>query len=351
MKLRLAVCAGALVVCSQNATRAEETTDSQKPLAPKAVWVTSVAQLGSGEEVKGGDGFVAATASGLLLRPSQVVSFSADSPSETSPLYEHPAAVWCVDVSSDSNTVASVDYRGNLVVYDMETGTPVLHQKACERWCQAMMFSPDDSVIIAGNEAGKILVWNVAEAKVTAEATIGEQSITDIAMSPDQTMVAAADAAGHVNLFAWPSLESKGKIKCGEEAAWSVAFDPEGKYVYVGSGDRQLYQAEPTDGAAPIVFGKGDDWLTNLSVSEEGLIVAGQPNGKLHFFSVSNTNTSPVSSLSAPSGVWAVRWNGANRLLVGTRKDGVKVVSQSWNWAPSSSSTSASTSSPGHSDE
>lgn len=341
MKLRLAICAGAMLVCFHTATRAEESGDAQTPPSSEATWVTSVAPLGSGEA---GDNFVAATASGLLLRPSQVVSFSASSPGETTPLYEHPAAVWCVDVSSDFKTVASVDYRGNLVVYDVETGTPALHEKACERWCQAMLFSPDDSAIIAGNEAGKILVWNVADAKVASEATIGEQSITDIAMSPDQAMIAVTDAAGHVNLFAWPSLESKGKIKCGEEAAWSVAFDPEGKHVYVGSGDRQLYQAESTDGAAPVVFGKGDDWLTNLSVSEAGLIVAGQPNGKLHFFSVSNTNTSPVSSLAAPSGVWAVRWDSANRLLVGTRKDGIKVVSQSWNWAPSSSS-------PGHSDE
>ncbi|TWT52427.1 WD domain, G-beta repeat [Rubripirellula amarantea] len=316
-----------LLGATSHVTLAEESSDPGS-VTQETVWVTSIAKLGDGDD------FVAATASGLLFHPSKVVKFSASDPSERMPLYEHPAAVWCVDGSADAKTVVSVDYRGNLIVYDVETATHRMHELAMERWCQAMMLSPDGSAVIAGNEAGKVMIWDLAEAKVKHEASIGEQSITDMVLSPDQTMLVVTDASGHAHVLSWPSLEPKAKIKFGEEAAWSVAFGRDGQHVYVGSGDRQLYQAELSDGAKPTVFGKGDDWLTNLAVSDSGAIVAGQPNGKVHFFSATSTDTSPASSLASPSGVWAVHWNGENELLVGTRKNGVMQIGQSWNWIP-----------------
>ena len=77
--------------------------DDRSSSQSDSVWVTSIAPRGNAGE------FVAATADGLLLREASVVTFSAANPAELTPLYSHPAAVWCVDATSDGNLVASVD--------------------------------------------------------------------------------------------------------------------------------------------------------------------------------------------------------------------------------------------------
>ena len=93
------------------------------------------------------------------------------------PIYSHPAAVWQVVSSRDASKIASVDYRGNLGIYHTgnqpiaSKGAPwkagadaklTVHEKAFERWCQAMIITPDDKFLVAGNEAGKLFVWDIA---------------------------------------------------------------------------------------------------------------------------------------------------------------------------------------------
>lgn len=287
----------------------------------KSTWVTSIAQVGTSAE------FVAATADGLLLREAAVVSFQAADPTELKPLYTHPAAVWCVDSTADGSKVASVDYRGNLVLYDVAQAKPSLHEKALERWCQAMQFAPDDKSIVAGNEAGKILIWDIATGKVTKTAELDGHAVTGIAISPDGSQLAASDGAGHVHLLKWPGLEAVGEIKTVDQPAWCVAFSNDGSKLFVGSADRNLYQCDAKADAKAESVAKGADWITELAVSTSGQIAAGEVGGRLHFPSLGGTD-----SMDATSGVWALCWNGDSQLFAGTRKDGILIAGQSWKW-------------------
>jgi len=175
----------------------------------QSTWVTDIAPLGSSGT------YVAATADGLLLREAAVCSFEATDPSAMSPIYSHPAAVWCVDALSDGSKVVSVDYRGNLIVFDTASGEPTTHEKAFERWCQAMLVTTDDKAVVAGNEAGKVMVFDLESGKVTSSAELDAHAVTGLALSPDGSQLAATDGAGHVHLLKWPGLEAAGKIRPG----------------------------------------------------------------------------------------------------------------------------------------
>lgn len=304
--------------------------DDKSPAESKSVWVTSIAQRGDSTA------FVAATADGLLLREASVVSFDASDPAKLTPLYSHAAAVWCVDATSDGGTVASVDYRGNLVLFDAKSGKPTTHEKAFERWCQAMMISADDKLVLAGNEAGKVMVWDIAAGKVTKSIELDGHAVTGLAVSPDQSMVAASDGAGHVHLLKWPELEAIAEIKVSEETAWCVAFANDGKHFFVGSSDRNLYRCEAKADAKPESVAKGTDWITQLAVSPGGQVAAAEVGGKLHFPSLGGTD-----SMDAKSGVWALSWDGDEQLFAGTRKDGIAIAGRSWKWAQSAAARKA----------
>lgn len=300
---------------------ADEATKSAESKSTESVWVTSIAPLGTSSQ------FVAATADGLLLREATVYSFDASNPNQRTAIYSHPAAVWCVDVTTDGSHVASVDYRGNLVVFGTKDAKATTHEKAFERWCQAMLISPDNKTILAGNEAGKVMIWDLEAKKVTQSAELEGHAVTGLAFSPDGTRVAASDGGGQVHLLKWPSLESEGKIKVSEETAWCVTFVEKGQKLLVGSSDRHVYKCDAKADAKPESVVKGTDWITQLAVSPGGQVAAAEVGGRLHFPSTGGTD-----SMEATSGVWSLCWNGDSQLFAGTRKDGIVMAGQSWKW-------------------
>ncbi len=292
----------------------------EKPSEEKSVWVTSIARIGDSDQ------FAAATANGLLLREAEVTTFNSSDPTALTTIYAHPAAVWCVAATSDGNTIASVDYRGNLITYDVKTQQPTTHEKAFERWCQAMIFAPDNAHIIAGNEAGKIIVWDLAAATAGKSVELDGHAVTGLAISPDGSQLAASDGGGHVHLFQWPSLEPAGKIEVSKETAWCVAFVDGGQKLVVGSSDRQLYRVDAKADAKAESVAKGSDWITQIAVSAGGHVAAAEVGGRVHFLFGGS------ESMDAESGVWSLCWNGEDQLLAGTRKHGIVTAGRSWKW-------------------
>lgn len=283
----------------------------------ESVWVTSIAPSEGG--------FVVGTATGLLLRPGAVSRVSGDNVSQLETLYEHPAAVWTVATTSDNKQVASSDYRGNLIVYDVSSKEAKTHDAAFERWCQSLRVSPDNQFLVAGNESGKVFQWSLAEAKVTKTVELGGASVTCLAFSPDGKQVAASDGSGKVHLLKWPELEQAGTITVSEETAWCVAYAADSKKIFVGSGDRKLYQVEAKPDAKAEAIATGTDWITRIAVSESGEIAASEIGGRIHFASGGS-----VTTIGADSGVWALCFAGPGKLLVGTRKNGILMAGQTW---------------------
>ena len=333
-------------------SNAQENETPVKGADDQTPWVTSISQLGESSSC------VASTGDGLLLREATVYKFEAAKPNEMTPIYSHPAAVWQVVSSRDASKIASVDYRGNLGIYDTgnqpiaskgspwQTGSDAkltIHEKAFERWCQALAIAPDDKFLIAGNEAGKLFVWDIAAGKVSKTAELDGHAVTGLAISPESSQLAVSDGAGHIHLFSWPQLEPQGKIKLSDETVWCVAYAAPGTLL-AGSSDRNLYQAEAKADSQVVSVGKGSDWITQIAVSSSGRVAVAEVGGKVHFPQTINATGNETAtkytlgkdSMKANSGVWAVQWNatpqGDEQVLVGTRKNGVLVAGRSWKW-------------------
>jgi WD40 repeat protein len=308
--------------------------ESQEPVQVETSnWITSIAQVGDR------DLFVAATANGLLMQPAGVESFSADSPEARTLLYSHPAAVWAVSSTPNGETIASVDYRGNLATYQVANQEFKIYENALERWCQTLITEPSNALVIAGNEAGKILVWDLAQSNVSASVELDGNAITGLVISPDHQQLAASDGSGQVHLLKWPSLEIIGKSKISESPAWSIAYVPAGNQLIVGCGDNKLYRVENQPDAKAEVIATGNDWFTKLAVSVTGTIAAGEVSGELLLLSDSNSPSAMQKTFTSKSGVWSLYWNGDQELLVGTRKHNISKLGRSWDWVPETQDT------------
>lgn len=280
-------------------------------------WITSLATA---------DGTVyAGCANGLLLRESNVVSFSATNVTKSEGVYTHPVSVWEVIVSPDGSTVASCDYKGNLAIYNVAEKKVELKEGLLERWTRAIAFAADGKHIVAGNEAGKLFVYSLEKGEVIKSVDTDGQQIYDVAMSPDGSSVAVSDGGGHVHLLKFPGLEAIKKVKCGDAPVWAVTYAADGKSVYAGGADRQLRQLNVEGEAEAKEVGKATDWITSLSRSNNGDIAVGTMNGTM--YTVSSTGFDEVGK--APSGLWSVAF-AENELLAATRKHMVARFIASW---------------------
>jgi WD40 repeat protein len=322
-----------VVILTAATTNADESTTAE-PSPNTDVWVTSIASAMIESEGAPKAMHFAGTASGLLLQVADVVRWEGDDFANRVPIMTHPAAVWCVQVSDDGKHVASTDYRGNLQLFDVATGKVTMHEAAFERWTQAMRFAPNSKAIIAGNEAGKLIVWE--DGKVSKSIDVDKNAITDIAFDGDGDQLALSDGAGTVHLYSWPGLEPAGKIKVSDSPAWCVRYTADSSAVLVGTGDRALYRSEAKDGSKPEMLLQGSDWITRLAISSTGAIAATEVSGKVFVLNSDKVGETKIEpSGTAPSGVWAVHWSSPSNLLVGTRKNGIMALTQSWSFATS----------------
>jgi len=308
---------------------AEEAAKTEAVAAPD-VWVTSLASATVTSDNGPKQVMYAGTASGLLLQPADIVRWEGDDFATRSTLMTHPVAVWCVQVSDDGKQVASTDYRGNLQTFDTADSKVTMHEGAFERWAQAMRFAPGGTTIVAGNEIGKLFVWQ--DGKVSKTIDVDKNAITDIAFNGAADRIAVSDGGGVVHLFSWPALEPGGKIKISDSPAWCVRFNADASALLVGSGDRKLYRVEAKDAATPEVLLQGTDWITRLAISASGSIAAGEVGGKVFVLASDKPTGTPTQPAGvSPSGIWAVHWASPSNLLLGTRKNGVLSLGQSWN--------------------
>lgn len=323
-------CVATLVLAlSVSLSFASDSDDSQAAAGDQG-WVTSISKAGN-------DSFVVGSATGLLLRPGTVSRVQSGDHGHSETLYEHPAAVWAVVATPDGKSIASADYRGNLITYDVAQSKATTHEAAFERWCQTMVLGPESKTLLAGNESGKLFHWSMAESKVAKAVELCESSITSIAVSPSGAQIAVADGDGNIHLMTYPGLESSGKISVGEGTAWCVTYAGGDTELVVGSADRHLYKVEAKPDAKPTAIAKGSDWITRLAVSESGEVAASEVSGKIHFASGGS-----VSTIGAESGVWALCFGGPGQLLVGTRKNGLVVAGQSWTFKPAATAAEES---------
>ncbi len=324
-------------------------TSESKPAVIEEFWVTSIAVANGSDEVSDEASaeqrrqrVFAATATGLLLRPADVVELFGGPEGEgviSRPLYSHPFAVWKVAVSDQGTKLASTDYRGNLQVHEISSRETSMHEAIFERWTQAMTFAPGGEVIVAGNEAGKLFAWD-GEGEPRA-IELDKQSLTDIAFTSDGKRLAVSDGGGQVHFLTWPGLETVGSVKLSDDPIWCVAFASDGTGLFAGCGDRKLYRislpsnwqdsTEVTDWPSDVVL-ESADWITRLAVAGDGSVAAGEVGGALHVLSPGKTGNSNSSTpvATAPSGIWALAWRDDAELLVGTRKHGVQAVKRSW---------------------
>jgi WD40 repeat protein len=177
--------------------------------------------------------------------------------------------------------------------------------------CDALLFTPGGSSLLAAGDDKVVRVWPVGKDTIhqSAARTLRwrihrEQrgGIYAVALSPDGKSIAVGGygaRTGEVDVIdrATGAIKHAMSKPVSPDPTWSLAWSPDGRYVVLGSGYGDIYRWEPASGQPhPVPFAGSKDKTANkvrliafrdrthfLSVAQDGLIEerdVTRPDGK-----------------------------------------------------------------------
>jgi WD40 repeat protein len=138
-------------------------------------------------------------------------------------------------------------------------------------WTSYVTFSPDGKLFAAGNRAGRLHVWNVADGKLMSDQSAHRNWVTRIEFSPDGKAMLTVGSDGTARLWDTGGFRSLVTLGGKGDDAWDIGF----------ASDSSHFLTTHLDGTARVW--RREVWYPELSipaknavVSEDGSLVVGE---------------------------------------------------------------------------
>ena len=200
-------------------------------------------------------------------------------------LTAHTRGISNVRFSSDGRTfVSSSSNEDKVILWDVGTWQP---KAAVDTDINCFALSPDNSTLATGNWRGELYLWDVASGTLKAEFMGHLSYISSVTFSPDGKTLASGGAD---KLYLWDIASGARKVSITghTDVIYSIAFSPDSKMLASGSSEQiRLWNVVTGTHAATLFVG---DWATNASLafSSDGKTLASESGSQIHLWDVSS---------------------------------------------------------------
>jgi WD40 repeat protein len=143
--------------------------------------------------------------------------------------------------SNDGRLLAgSTVYQGHIGIVDTENWEVVAHTQSPDSPFISVSFSPDGKYLAAGDDNGKVELWNVTPLKLIAVMGRHAARVKSVAFSPDGNQVVSSSDDKTIALWNVGSRSLATRIGTHVAPVRSVAFSPDGKHIVSGEHDKSV---------------------------------------------------------------------------------------------------------------
>ena len=218
--------------------------------------------------------------------------------------------------SPDGNTLASVDYDGQIVLWDVASGKErITFSSQLTSPVTGVVFSPDGNTL-AGMSGSSIRVWNIASSEPRLILPEGGL-VTDLAFSPDSKIIAAMGQDDRITLLNSQTGLST-QIQTGhQKGIGALVFSPDSSTLVTGGQDSQIKLWDIETGLEQeSLTGKAGVAVNDLIFSPDGktLAAVGQDDAQITLWN-SQSGTATQIQTDHQGGVNAIAFSPDSKFL------------------------------------
>ena len=190
--------------------------------------------------------------------------------SEPSVIQAHDGHIAALSFSPDSHLLATTSYSGEVILWQLPSGTKLKSLKMSDQEISRLEFLSDNLLAAAG---GETCVWNVESGQKAAKLTAKYVTGPALALSADRRLLAFGDADSSVQLWDAQSSKLTGAA-LGGAGAHLIAFSPDGNWIATCSRDAIHIWDIATGSVVQVIDADGGPTSGLAWISSGALIVA-----------------------------------------------------------------------------
>lgn len=194
--------------------------------------------------------------------------------------WDHPGGVKAITLHPDGKRVATLSYDNQARVWDLAQEKELTKFKGRGQTDggpigRSLAFSPDGQHLLThGEKRGTLAVWDLASGQLLRTFDSASQDLNGASYSPDGTLIAAGNIDTIVRVWNAATGELVHKLTGHTERVWSTGFSSDGKILATAGADAHVKLWNVADGSLRADLVGHTDTVTWLSFSPDGRTVA-----------------------------------------------------------------------------
>ncbi|GBO56347.1 high-affnity carbon uptake protein Hat/HatR [Pseudanabaena sp. lw0831] len=180
--------------------------------------------------------------------------------------------VLSVAFSTNGKLLAIGDTKGDIHLWQVSDGKPILTYRGHKGWVVSVAFNPEGTVLASSSVDQSIKLWDVATGDClnTLQGYIG--AVMSVAFSPDGTTLASGHADRTVRL--WRDGQAIKILHGHEDIVEAVAFSSKGNLLASSSDDCTVRLWDIDTGECLRIFEGHEDIVWSIAFSHNGNVLA-----------------------------------------------------------------------------
>ncbi|MDZ4871397.1 MAG: Tol-Pal system protein TolB [Chroococcidiopsis cubana SAG 39.79] len=182
--------------------------------------------------------------------------------------------VLSVAFSPDGKLLAMGDTNGEIRLYQVADGQPILTCKAHTNWVTSLAFSPDGSTLASGSSDYKVKLWEIATGQCLHTLQEHENEVWSVVWSPDGGILASGSDDSSIRLWSVRNGNCLKIFQGHTNHVVSVVFSPDGQMLASGSADNTIKLWNINTGQCFKVFKGHSNPIRSITFSPGGQTLA-----------------------------------------------------------------------------
>jgi WD40 repeat protein len=176
--------------------------------------------------------------------------------------------------SPDGKLLATGDVNGEIHLWQIADGQPILSCKGHAGWIHAIAFSPDGKMFCSASSDHTIKIWDSFDGSCLKTLTGHHQRVRSVVFSPDGKLLVSGGSDATIRLWNTRSGQCLKVLSGHENYVWSVAFSPDGSAIASGSEDKSIKLWDVNTGECLQTLLEHNRWVRAIAFSPDGKLLA-----------------------------------------------------------------------------